>query len=69
MSLFLGYVNRWGTVVVKPFDLEVQIEAMQSPSVVAVILNIEAANYDEAVSEAVRRHKAGLVLETFGSRK
>jgi ParB/RepB/Spo0J family partition protein len=67
MSTFLGYVNRWGSVVVKPFDFADQIEAMRSPSVVAVIPGIEAENYDSAMAEANRRVDAGEVIKTFAA--
>jgi hypothetical protein len=67
MSLFLGYVNRWGRVVVKPFNMADQIDAMGSPSVVAVMPGIEALTYDEALSEANRRVKAGEVVKTFAA--
>lgn len=56
---YFGYLNRWGRLVVENYDVEKEIEAMNSPSVFKVFRFIEASNMDEAISIAGRRLQQG----------
>jgi hypothetical protein len=66
---WFGYLNRWGRIVVEPYDIVSQTDAMKSPSVFKTFNFIEAETQYEAECEAKRRNESGEGLVTFAGQQ